>query len=50
MQYEYHTLHDYYTLYDQRQLVPGERLIRKRQAKIRLKLAIPYVTKLLMGM
>src|ERR1035441_441175 len=35
MQYEYHTLHDYYTLYDQRQLVPGERLIRKRQAKIR---------------
>ena len=37
MQYEYHTLHDYYTLYDQRQLVPGERFIRKRQAKIRLK-------------
>src|ERR1017187_2637509 len=36
MQYEYHTLHDYYTLYDQRQLVPGERFIRKRQAKIRL--------------
>src|ERR1035437_1163231 len=35
MQYEYHTLHDYYTLYDQRQLVPGERFIRKRQAKIR---------------
>src|ERR1035437_7293199 len=36
MQYEYHTLHDYYTPYDQRQLVPGERFIRKRQAKIRL--------------
>src|ERR1017187_1338019 len=36
MQYEYHTLHDYYTLYDQRQLIPGERFIRKRQAKIRL--------------
>src|ERR1035437_6094083 len=35
MQYKYHTLHDYYTLYDQRQLVPGERFIRKRQAKIR---------------
>ena|ERR1035437_2264392 len=35
MQYEYHTLHDSYTLYDQRQLVPGERFIRQRQAKIR---------------
>src|ERR1019366_9333220 len=43
MQYEYHTLHDYYTLYDQRQLVPGERFIRKRQAKIRLSAEEPLL-------
>src|ERR1017187_4714172 len=44
MQYQYHTLHDYYTLYDQRQLVPGERFIRKRQAKIRLTIVMNPAT------
>src|ERR1039457_1619791 len=43
MQYEHHILHDYYTLYDQRQLVPGERFIRKRQAKIRLSAEEPLL-------